>query len=459
MSGGRIYFDDALPALVRGVASKLGNDGLAAGIVLRDAVGRLSFFSAIDLAEDVRRDLVASLRDVLGPYAPEDGLVVGPADPMHALISAEPAALWVRCDGLRLRLVDRRIAGADWLRTPAPVAPDPVRFVFTSLKGGAGRSTALAVAAAHFAEQGKRVLAVDLDLEAPGLGAFLLPEVQTPRFGLIDALVENGLHALDEAFLADLVGASPLAQSGGRIDVIPAFGSRSLEHPEEVLAKLARAYAEDVLPDGRVASILDQISALIERFARPDRYDLVLVDARAGLHETTAASVLGLGAEVLLFGRDERQTFQGYAALLAHLSRLIKPDEHVPEWVERLTPVHALAPADARARDRFQSRWETLVRSHGPLASRQQPGPAVPAEGVREVPWDETVPDEDVIREVHEREWSLLHPIVVLRDSNFEGFDPLAGRDRLSLELRRATFGGLLDVIEQCLAMPAAEGP
>ena len=57
---------------------------------------------------------------------------------------------------------------------------------FYSFKGGVGRSMALANAAVELASRGRRVLAVDFDLEAPGLDTFdaLRPRDLVP--GIID---------------------------------------------------------------------------------------------------------------------------------------------------------------------------------------------------------------------------------------------------------------------------------
>jgi MinD-like ATPase involved in chromosome partitioning or flagellar assembly len=46
---------------------------------------------------------------------------------------------------------------------------------FYSYKGGSGRSMALANVAWILATHGKRVLAIDWDLEAPGLHRYFLP--------------------------------------------------------------------------------------------------------------------------------------------------------------------------------------------------------------------------------------------------------------------------------------------
>lgn len=193
----------------------------------------------------------------------------------------------------------------------------------------------------------------------------------------------------------------------------------------------------------------------MDHFAESGRYDAILVDARAGLHETTAASVLGLGAEVLLFGLDEPQTFQGYAALLAHLARLILPDAEPPEWLERLTPVQAKAPVDADRRAEFAQRWQSLVARWVPLSHAEpEPSQATPLPaGFKDVPWDDSAPDEDVLP----ADASLARPIAVLRDDRYEAFDPLRRRDLLAHEVYEITFGELLRRVERAV-FPRTEG-
>ncbi|PTL76981.1 KGGVGR-motif variant AAA ATPase [Vitiosangium sp. GDMCC 1.1324] len=450
----KVFFDDSLPRLVETVAAELGDDALAAGVVLRDASGRLSFFTGAALDTATARRITARLKETLGVYARPDRVFATPSEIGAAAILADPAKLQCRVGQRKVQLVDRRLVGADWLRSPAEVVLAPPRFVFASLKGGVGRSTALSVVAAHLASRGGRVLAVDLDLEAPGLGAFLLTPETVPEFGVIDALVENNLQELGNDFFVDMVGPSALAAQGGRIDVIPAFGRRSLAQPADVLSKLARAYAEDIRADGTVATILDQVRTLIDGFADPKRYDAILVDARAGLHETTASAILGLGAEIFLFGLHEAQTFQGYAALLAHLSRLVPFQGPVPEWVDRLNPVHAKAPADAAARAEFVQQWQAMVARHGPIPNERTTPIEVPLpDGFSDVPWDEQIEDKDVLPD----EWSLKQPIPVLRDDRFDRFDPLQRRDLLTETLYRSTFGALVDRVEEAVFPTLAE--
>ncbi len=443
-----VRFDDSLRILADIVIKELGENALTTGVALRDVSGRLSFFSGADLRDETRDLISKRLRSELGPYARTDRVLAGRNDPGVSTVLTDNAILVVKIGQHKVRLIDRRLVGADWLRKPAVAAAPPPRFVFASLKGGVGRSTALAVAAADFASHGKRVLAIDLDMEAPGLGAMLLDEGTVPEYGIIDALVENGIGSLDDQFYADLVGPSSLANRMGRIDVIPALGRRSIRNPADVLAKIARAYAEDVKEDGAVASILDQVRELVDHFAQPTRYDAILVDARAGLHETTASSILGLGAEVLLFGVDEPQTFLGYSLLLTHLARFLSPEDSRPEWLERLTMVHGKAPSDSDQRAVFVDKCQKLFMDSGlrPRTHSEQTAIALPAEPFHNVPWDDEAKDEDVL-DSEKPDYS--EAVAILYDGRFEQFDPIKRRDLMSEELYRSSFGAFLDRINQ----------
>ena len=62
-------------------------------------------------------------------------------------------------------------------------------ITFYSYKGGPGRSLALANIAAYLSQSGKKVFAMDLDLEAPGLHyKFEIPPIEehAPMKGVVD---------------------------------------------------------------------------------------------------------------------------------------------------------------------------------------------------------------------------------------------------------------------------------
>lgn len=138
---------------------------------------------------------------------------------------------------------------------------------------------------------------------------------------------------------------------------MPAFGSQTLAHPADALAKIARASLED-MRNGTPVPLRGQLQEMLKIFELTEDYDVVLIDGRAGLHETTAAPVLGLGAKVLLFGINEPQTFQGYTFLLAHIRDRIPGGT---DWEENAWFVQAKAdPGDAEsAQERFNALWST----------------------------------------------------------------------------------------------------
>jgi CobQ/CobB/MinD/ParA nucleotide binding domain len=450
-----IRFDDSLPAFAGLVNKAWGAAAIAENLFLRDASGRLTFVPIGDShTQDERAELAAVAVAELGSYVDKNGFAIATPeelfdDSLKNLAGAIKLAIRHKLFEGTVNLVDRRIVGADWLKSPAPVAKAPARFVFASLKGGVGRSTALCVVAADLASKGRRVLAVDMDLEAPGLGNLLLPDRTLPEFGLLDYLVElEAGNPLDEIFFADMVGPSWLGGGHGRVDVIPAIGKRSLTYPMNVLGKLARAYLAGPTSGGESLSFSDRMRMLIEMFADPHRYDAILIDARAGLHETTAAAVLGLGAEVLFFGLDQPQTYAGYELLFAHLGTL--PRNGSDDWQSRFHIVQSKSPADPALRTRFSELMVSLIAKY---LSRYNLSPDFEI-------------DTTTLRDTFEVEWSednssavdtLLDeesvPVfAILDDERFRAFDPIADRNVLVDTAYSDSFKELLDMTETVIA-------
>lgn len=339
------HYDESLAVLLATVAGELGDVALERGRVLREAAGRLTFVHDGELDPGRANGLSARLRELLGPYARPDRVLVTRDSPGAERLLSEQPQQWLNYSGRQVRYLDRRVVGVDWLGFPAPTGQTPPRLVYGSVKGGVGRSTALAVTAAELASQGTNVLVVDLDLEAPGIGAMLLPEDRLPRFGAIDYLSERCVSTTGDTLgeiLGSLVGTSPLTgPAGGRVDVVPAAGSATL--PENYLGKLSRALL-DVGPDGTSLPLHKKMSELVETVAHRATYDVVLLDARAGLAELTATAFLHLGAGLLLFGTAHRQSVQDYRFLFAHLATLVAPGQPSP-WQD-IKMVQAKTTAD-----------------------------------------------------------------------------------------------------------------
>jgi hypothetical protein len=205
-------------------------------------------------------------------------------------------------------IADRLINSSDWLSIE-PIKGNHHRIIFYSVKGGVGRSTALAASAWALAEEGRKVMVIDLDLESPGLSSSLLPEDKCPMYGVIDWLVED-LADNEQIVFDDMVSVSDLSRNG-EIFVVPAHG----KDPGEYIAKLGRAWVSKLIGN-RVETWQKRLSRLIDDLEKKWKPDIVLIDSRAGIDEISAACISSLGAElILLFAVDSNQHWTGYDIL------------------------------------------------------------------------------------------------------------------------------------------------
>ncbi len=431
-----------------------GGSFLDENLFLRDVSGRLTFVLLTGLKTlEERSELATRASEELGAYVDKGGFAVAtPEELFDDSLSSLAAALRLPIhhpsfEGY-VNVVDRRIVGADWLRTPEPGAGAPARLVFASLKGGVGRSTALCVVAADLAYKGRRVLAIDMDLEAPGLGNLLLPGKTLPDFGLLDYLVElEAGNPLEDEFYVDMIGHSWLGGGHGKVDVIPAIGRRSLDYPVNVLAKLARAYFGGPTMSGESLTFSERVRNLVKRLGDPLRYDAIVIDARAGLHETTAAAVLGLGAEVLFFGQDQPQTYAGYELLFAHLGVLPRDDNN--DWQGRFHIVQSKAPANPGQRAVFAERMSSLAAKYLSRRGNALEVDVDPASlrDTFEVDWNED--DSEAVELLLDEDADEAVPVLaVLEDERFRMFDPISDRDILLDVEYSDSFHELLDLTE-----------
>lgn len=439
-----IFFDDSLPRLTETIRQILGENALERGVVLRDASGRLSFFAPDEARSEAERELVTQeLNKALGPYARFDRVFAYRDDPGAHQLLQDSTRLPVKVGDYFCQLVDRRIVGAGWLDQPREEAKGPPRIVFATLKGGVGRSTALAVASADLARRNKNVLVVDLDIEAPGLGVLLLDEERTPRFGTLDFLVENGIGGVPDVSLGDFVGVSALTSAdGGRVDVVPVIGRQASMNPENVLPKLARAMIEDIVEGGEAIPVAAQIATMIERLTTREAYDVVLIDSRAGLAEIAAPVILGLGATVLLFGTAQKQTIHGYQPLFAALKLLAQRDRAAnrkADWRLMLKAVYAKASLDQSVAERYRDDLYELFADH--LYDAEEDA-GLDEGDVRFDIDDESAPH-----------WPLIIPFI----ESFIDFDPVHSPSQLTFAFYEQAFRPFLSGLDAIIASAAAD--
>lgn len=237
-------------------------------------------------------------------------------------------------------------------------------ITFYSYKGGVGRSMALANVAELMAQQGLAVLAVDFDLEAPGLERFFdepdaltaPADIQKHR-GLIDLLTSYRdlwlLPSLEEP-PAEPAGGFPHAaepvpsfvvpirayqQSGGSLSLLPAGRRAGAEYA--AYADKVRAFNwEDFYTSFDGEAFFEWFRREAEAVA-----DVVLVDSRTGITEMSGVCTFQLADVVLLIAAPNRQNIDGCAKMGEGLSnpRLVTEGRHgrglrllpVPGRVER----------------------------------------------------------------------------------------------------------------------------
>lgn len=441
---GGVTFDDALGVFARIVLGHLGESALDTHRFVRDIDGRLSLLLLGEAPANSIKALVSNAKEALGVFTTpsvvettEDLLDPSLAtdfaigERINTAESGEP--MW-----RRVAVVDRRVVGQDWACEPSgPLPGAPPILTFHSVKGGVGRSTALAASACSQAAQGRNVLVVDLDLEAPGIASLLLRRDGLPPLGVIDWLVATNLQDGDAALVGTCIAESPLTGGRGAVDVMPALGTAAFDAPWGVVPKLGRA-----LLDHPVSGALfhQRIRALMEEACSTGlrHYDVVMVDARAGFAESTAAALIGLGAYNLCFGIDAEATFDGYRYLFSYLSGIAgasagakgTPNPH-PHWCESFRIVHAKAQPGSDVRRAFRERtYEVFVDEvYEPDDGRDE---------LTDEPFSFDYDDEDAPH------W----PWPIAFDAAYAEIDPSQSPDQLSGEFTDRAFGSFLSRVD-----------
>jgi MinD-like ATPase involved in chromosome partitioning or flagellar assembly len=250
---------------------------------------------------------------------------------------------------------------------------------FYSYKGGTGRSMALANVAWILAANGKRVLVIDWDFEAPGLHRYFLPFLEDPDLqetqGLLDLLWDY----------VDMALTSPERRPVGMEDLTDLAVARRhavpLEFPFESSEGCVHFLsAGRQTPDyaGRVQDFDWQ--AFYERWGgeefldafrqkSKEAYDYVLIDSRTGLSDTSGICTMQMPDTVVLCFTYNRQSIKGVEAVAYSISK------NVTSRAVRLLPIplrvelssrDLLKPAKTVARrslDRFLPKeWDHSTR-------------------------------------------------------------------------------------------------
>lgn len=184
---------------------------------------------------------------------------------------------------------------------------------FWGVKGGVGRTTALAHVAALLGRRNAKVLALDLDLDSPGLVASLAeaePEGARPRFEDLVSLSADPKLA-DADLKREIEKAlRPAKDRGIRAEVLgPAYAD----------AKFVRSLLGPLSPAALYRG--PTLRRLVRVATLASSADLVLVDARSGYCDESAMAVLDLCDEVVVFASPTPSLFASLAPAVEALER------------------------------------------------------------------------------------------------------------------------------------------
>mgnify|MGYP001157752160 CR=1 FL=1 len=261
-----ITFDEILPSVQRLIRQYCDLfESCQTLIVNRDLNGKVRFILPLSFEDLLSTDnelnkkffeFLSTAECMLAPHCwPVEQLVLFEQDIEQITWGAQAFSINTDCKNLTVKVADRLASSANWDEISSVNINTP-RIVFFSIKGGVGRSSALAATAWHLAEKGRRVLIVDLDLESPGLSSAILSTEKQPTYGITDWLVED-LVDHGDALLRNMIATSDLSRDG-QIYVVPAHGAE----PGDYIAKLGRVWMPKINKEGQHESWASRLERL-----------------------------------------------------------------------------------------------------------------------------------------------------------------------------------------------------
>lgn len=243
------------------------------------------------------------------------------------------------------------------LTEPDDIIATPAKIAFYGFRGGAGRTLALAHTAVALAARGLRVVAIDLDIEAPGLPTAL---------GISAEDVPGAVTLLREAMIRP--EAEDLAVEGSLLDVpVKGAAGKVLLLPA---GRISSQYLAEIEELGvhtwhlRDRSPLRRLLDAVVRVASPN---VILLDCRTGFSSLAATVMFHHADMVVVMTPVTDQVWDGIEVLLQAARAAKARRRNRPA----LLFVPSMVIADETGRrmvgrfvDRFSSRYQALI---GPL--------------------------------------------------------------------------------------------
>jgi len=208
---------------------------------------------------------------------------------------------------------------------------NPFWVTFYSYKGGVGRTLSLVNSAALLAQQGRTVLLVDFDLEAPGLDSFRQLDITLGRRGVVEYF-SDFVQSDKAPKLSDYVQTPQMGFAEPGTVLVMASGRKDREYNR--LRDLLNW--SDLYDSGLGQLMIAEWKAAIASEYHPD---YVFVDSRTGLTDAGGVCTLHLPDLVITLFALNRQNIDGVSSVIKAVEEAAT--ERRPQLLTVATPIPA----------------------------------------------------------------------------------------------------------------------
>lgn len=145
---------------------------------------------------------------------------------------------------------------------------------FYSFKGGVGRTMSMVNIGLKLAQNGRQVLMVDFDLEAPGIETFNLPKPKNGSLGIVDYITHYRQTKQSPDVRDYLYESQDMGSNGGKLWIMP-----SGMHDENYAKRLNQIKWDDIYSKEDGYLMMEDMKAQWKEYLEPD---YVLIDSRTG---------------------------------------------------------------------------------------------------------------------------------------------------------------------------------
>lgn len=213
---------------------------------------------------------------------------------------------------------------------------------FYSYKGGVGRTIALIETAYNLASAGKRVLLLDLDVEAPSLHNIFYEkvndEINGVKYGIIEYLYRKVVQGSENVRINDIFCPLQLKNVSGEIFVMPALKSMNKDYVYQIERLQTQQIQEE--------DVFSEIFAYVKKELN---VDIILIDTRAGFNQWGSLSLLTLSNQVIFIAYPNNENIEGLNMALQLMQNIGKK-----RYAVAMSKVVASEEGVAKARSLFQ---------------------------------------------------------------------------------------------------------